>query len=135
VEGLLEKNPKTVRFVLRDFPLDMKHPRSLPAAEAAHCAGDQGKFFEYRHSLLAEPGSLDDADLLRRAEALHLNAVPFRTCLAARRHEEEIRRSFDEAQALGINATPTFFVNGRYLEGLRSQAQLQELVDSELRHN
>jgi protein-disulfide isomerase len=132
VEGLLGKNPETVRFVLLDFPLDMKHARALPAAEAAHCAGEQGKFFEYRHSLLSNPGSLDDEDLAHRASDLRLDVPKFQACYASKRHESEIRESFDTAQALGVSATPTFFVNGRYVEGIRSQAQLQELVDDAL---
>jgi protein-disulfide isomerase len=132
VEGILDKNPKTVRFVLRDFPLDTKHARALPAAEAAHCAEDQGKFFEYRRSLLGTPGNLSDEDLVRRAEGLHLKTDAFRTCLAARPHEAEIRKSFEDARALGVSATPTFFVNGRYVEGLRSEGQLQDIIDSEL---
>jgi protein-disulfide isomerase len=135
VEALLGKNPDTVRFVLLDFPLDMRHARALPAAEAAHCAGEQGKFFEYRHSLLGIPGSFDDEDLAHRASDLRLDLKAFSACYSSKRHEAEIKKSFDEAQALGVSATPTFFVNGRVVEGIRSQSQLQELVDEALSQN
>ena len=130
VETILEKNPKTVRFVLLDFPLEM-HSQAMPAAEAAHCAGDQGKFFEYRHSLLSVPGPFDEEDLLHRADSLKLNVPTFKECVDSKRHEPVIKTSFDEARVLGVSATPTFFVNGRILEGFSDEG-LQELIDSEL---
>jgi protein-disulfide isomerase len=131
VETVLEKSGKKVRFVLLDFPLD-KHTQALPAAEAAHCAADQGKFFEYRHSLLASPGEFSEEDLVQRADSLKLNLPTFKACLTSKRHEAEVKRSFEEAAALGVSATPTFFVNGLVVEGMVSPERLQELIDAEL---
>ena len=89
VDEVLSRYAGKVRFVHLDFPLD-GHPGAFPAARAARCAGEQGKFWEYHRSLMTAPGTLDEADLKGRASALRLDAGAFGTCLlvepSRRRH-------------------------------------------------
>jgi protein-disulfide isomerase len=130
VDEVLSRYPGKIRFVHRDFLLGK--PRSLPAARAARCAGEQGKFWEYHRNLLVSSGDMSDEDLRGRAVAMGLEAGKFSACVASGRFDADIRRSTDSGNSLGIDATPTFFVNGRRLTGALPADQFAEVIDSEL---
>jgi protein-disulfide isomerase len=130
VDEVLAHNTGKVRFVHRDFLLG--RPRSMAVARAAQCAADQGKFWDYRHNLLTGPGDWSDEDLVKRTGALGLDRPSFQACLASDKHDRAILDSSEEGTQLGVHSTPTFFVNGRRVRGVRSADQLQELIDSEL---
>lgn len=132
VQALLRRYAGRVRLVHRDYPLD-NHAQARAAAEAAHCAGEQGRFFEYRHSLMVEPGDLQAADLRRRAEALRLDLPAFGTCLSTGRYRAQVEASLKEGQELGVSSTPTFFVNGRMVLGARPLEDFVEVVEEELK--
>jgi protein-disulfide isomerase len=127
---VLARNQGKVRFVHRDFLLG--RPRSMAVARAAQCAADQGKFWDYRRHLLEAPGDWTDEDLLRRTGALGLDRASLQACLSSDRHDKAILDSSEEGKALGVQSTPTFFINGRRLRGIRSADQFQEIIDSEL---
>ena len=131
VDEVLGRNPGKVRFVHRDFLLG--RPRSMAVARAAQCAADQGKFWEYRHGLLVGPGDWSDQDLIRRAEPLRIDRSSFQACLTSDKHDKAITASSEEGSRLGVNSTPTFFINGRRVTGVRTSQQFQEIIDSELR--
>jgi protein-disulfide isomerase len=130
VDQVLGRYPGQVRFVHRDFLLGK--PRSLAAARAARCAGEQGKFWEYHRSLLTAPGDMGDEDLRHRATSMGMDGGKFSTCAASDRYDADIRRSTDSGNALGIDATPTFFINGRRLTGALPADQFAEAIDEEL---
>jgi len=130
VDEVLSRYAGKVRFVHRDFLLGK--PRSLPAARAARCAGEQGKFWEYHRNLLVGSGDMSDEDLRSRAAAMGLDAGRFSACVASDRFDADIQRSTESGNALGIDATPTFFVNGRRLMGALPADQFAEVIDSEL---
>jgi protein-disulfide isomerase len=130
VDEVLNRYPGKVRFVHRDFLLGK--PRSLPAARAARCAGEQGKFWEYHRGLLLSSGDMSDEDLRTRATAMGLDAGKFSACVASDRFDGDIKRSTESGNALGIDATPTFFVNGRRLMGALPVDQFAEVIESEL---
>ncbi len=132
VQELLRRYPGKLRLVHRDYPLD-SHPQARHAAAAAHCAGEQGRFFEYRRSLMLEPGDMQPADLRRRAEALRMDLPAFGTCLSTGRHDGVVQASLKEGQELGISSTPTFFVNGRMLLGARPLEDFVEVIEDELK--
>ena len=77
MDEVLQRYAGKVRLVHLDFPLD-GHPEAVPAARAARCAGEQGKFWEYHRGLMTRPGPLDDADLRGRAAKLRLDAAEVR---------------------------------------------------------
>jgi protein-disulfide isomerase len=111
-----------VAFAYKDYPLGM-HPDAPKAAEAAHCAGVQGKFWEY-HDLLFESKHLDMTSLKNDARDLKLDTAAFDACLAKDQTAGLVKESSSEAQTLGLQGTPTLFVNGRYVsnstyEGIR----------------
>ena len=130
VAKVLARHQGKVRFVHRDFLLG--RPRSMAVAKAALCAGDQGKFWEYRRDLLTTAGDWTDADLEARAARLGVGAGDFRACLASDRHEKAILEASEEGQKLGVSGTPTFFVNGRRMTGVRSEADFEQAILSEM---
>lgn len=96
-----------VRFVSRDFPLDF-HPQALPAARAARCAGEQGKYYEMRLSLLRNASRLSPAFITATAESLKLDMGAFTPCAGSTRFDADIKRDLDVAMKLGIEGTPSF---------------------------
>jgi len=131
IEQVLSRYQGKVRLVHMDFPLD-GHPGAFPAARAARCAGEQGRFWEYHRGLMNEKGALDEADLRGRADKLGLKAGDFGSCLASSRHDQEIRSAFDEGESLGVTGTPAYFVNGRMLSGARPLEDFTQVIDGEL---
>jgi protein-disulfide isomerase len=110
-----------VRFIVRDLPLKI-HSAARPAAEAAHCAGEQGRFWPMHESLLARDMRLEDAPVLAKAQALGLDVPRFRECVLSNKYEDAIARNAAQADALGVNGTPTFIighVTHGELDGLR----------------
>jgi protein-disulfide isomerase len=130
VDRLVAQYQGKVRLVHQDFLLG--RPRSLPAARAARCAGDQGRFWEYHRNLLVQPGDMSDADLAARAAALSLDGGRFASCLGSGRHDAAIEKAVNDGHALGITGTPTYFINGRRLVGAQPFEQFQELIEDEL---
>jgi protein-disulfide isomerase len=103
-------------FAYKDYPLNM-HPDAPKAAEAAHCAGAQGKFWEY-HDLLFANKHLDVAGLKNDARDLKLDSATFEACLDKGQTGGMIKDETTEAQTLGLQGTPTLFVNGRYVSNI-----------------
>ena len=130
VEEVLGRYPGRVRFVHRDFLLGK--PRSLAAARAARCAGEQGKFWEYHRSLLVSPGDMGDEDLRNRAASMGMDAGKFSSCATSDRYDTDIRSSTESGNAVGIDATPTFFINGRRMTGALPADQFAEAIEEEL---
>jgi len=131
IDELLSRYPGRLRFVHLDFPLD-GHPGAVPAARAARCAAEQGKFWEYHRGLMTAPGPLDAADLARRASTLRLDGSSFDSCLSSGRHDGAIQASLRQGEELGVTGTPAYFVNGRMLSGARPIEDFAELVEAEL---
>ena len=131
IEEVLQRYAGKVRLVHLDFPLD-GHPEAMPAARAARCAGEQGKFWDYHRSLMSQPGTLDASDLKGRATLLKLDEGSFLTCLASDRHDEAIQAELRQGSELGVSGTPAYFVNGRMLSGARPVESFAELIDAEL---
>jgi protein-disulfide isomerase len=110
--SLIEENYiKTgkVKYFFRDLPLPM-HPNAFPAAQAARCAGDQGKFWEMHDRLFANQNALSALDLFKHAQALALDTAQFNQCLMSGKYTNAIRRSVSEAEGYGINGTPAFMI-------------------------
>lgn len=129
---MVEKNyANRVRMVYRQFPLTNMHPNAQKAAEASLCANEQGRFWEYHDSLFSDQSRLDVPSLKQRAQALGLNAATFYTCLDSGKQAEAVQKDRDDARKIGVNSTPTVFINGRLLSG-RSYAEVQEVIEDEL---
>ena len=121
-----------VRLVWKDFPLTQIHPQAFKAGEAAHCAGDQGKYWEYHDRLFENQQSLMPDDLKKHAEALGLDAGKFASCLDTSKYGERVRDGVAQGTRLGVNSTPMFYVNGRILSGAQPYEAFVAVIDEEL---
>ena len=117
-------------FVYKDVPLPM-HSHAQKAAEASHCAGEQGKYWEY-HDRLYLTRRLEIADLKEHARTLKLDGEAFDKCLDTGKYFDQVRNSLNEGQRLGIEGTPSFFMNGAFFSGGLAYDQLKSMVDQEL---
>jgi protein-disulfide isomerase len=120
-----------VRLVFKDYPLGF-HQRARPAAIAAHCAGDQGKYWEMNHLLLNNQQDLSDAGIRLHAEGLALDLAAFDACLTSGKFDTAIAEDMSTAEQVGVGATPTFFVNGVLVSGAQPFEKFQQLIDREL---
>jgi protein-disulfide isomerase len=120
-----------VRLVFREFPLG-DHPRAAAAAAAAECAADQGRFWQMHDRLFADQRHLEAGDLLRRAREIGLDTEEFERCRVSGHMRRRIEKDLADGARYGVAGTPTLFVNGRYVSGLRSFESLAALVDEEL---
>ena len=107
-----------VRLVYLDFPQERIHPQSFSAALAANCAREQERFWEYHDALYSFHLGLGPEAYFGYAEELRLNLEHFRNCLENERTIDNVIRDIEAAQALDINRTPVFFINGIRLEGI-----------------
>src|SRR5215471_18937715 len=120
-----------IKLVYRDFPLRSIHPQAQKAAEAAQCAAEQQQFWPYHDKLFAST-SLQMDDLKKFAQELGLNVEQFTSCLDSGKTAAGIDADMQDGQRAGVNATPTFFVNGYPLSGAASYERFKELVDAAL---
>jgi protein-disulfide isomerase len=121
-----------LRIVWKDFPLTQIHPQAFKAGEAGHCAGDQGKYWEYHDRLFANQQALQPADLKKHASDLGLDAAAFASCLDSSKYGERVRDGVSQGTALGVNSTPTIFINGRRLSGAQPYEVFVAAIDEEL---
>jgi protein-disulfide isomerase len=98
-----------LRYISRDFPLDF-HPQALPAARAARCAGEQGKFWEMRLALMKNANLLTPDYIAKTAADLKLDPKAFAACAASTKYDADIKAETLEGTAIGVDGTPTFIV-------------------------
>ncbi len=130
-----------LRYISRDFPLDF-HALALPAARAARCAGEQGKFWEMRLGLMRNANLLTPDYIARTAGDLKLEPKTFTACAASTKYDAEIQAETAEGTKLGVGGTPTFImgrttptvVEGPVLVGalpyVQFDAKLKSLLDA-----
>jgi len=104
-----------LRFITRDFPLDM-HDNALRAALAARCAAEQGKFWELRQVMIINANQLQMSNLLTYAADLKLDVDKFSACVTSDKYKADIARDVAEGRAAGVTGTPTFIL-GRMTDG------------------
>jgi protein-disulfide isomerase len=98
-----------VRYVLRDFPLVSIHPHAAKAHEAAHCAGDQGKYWELHDQLFAHPKELQADKLAGHATAIGVaDTTAFQACLDSGKYAEQTKAGVAEGTKIGVRGTPSF---------------------------
>jgi protein-disulfide isomerase len=131
VEQVLKTYGDKIRFVYRHYPLP-GHPNARPAAEAAACAGDQGKFWPYHDRLFANPSKLSDADLKQAAADLGLDAGKFNSCVDTHKFRAQVDADMKAGEEAGVNGTPAFFINGRSISGAQPYEVFKKVIDEEL---
>lgn len=132
VKQVMDKYPGKVKWVFRDFPLPAIHPAAPKAHEAARCAAEQGKFWEYHDILFDKSPRQNPDDLKQYARDLKLDTSTFAQCLESGKHEAAVTKDVEEGARLGVTGTPTFFINGRQLVGAQPLTAFQKIIDGEL---
>ena len=131
VDRVMAEYGSQVQFIFRDYPLD-NHSRAIPASKAAYCADEQELFWDFYDHLMLMTGDLSDNDLTGRAQQLGLNVDNFRECYTSTRYEDLIAVNTAQGASLGVKATPTFFINGRMLVGVKTFEEWKLILDEEL---
>jgi protein-disulfide isomerase len=121
----------SLRLIFRHLPLPF-HRRAQLAAEAAMAAAAQGKFWSFHDHLFEAPGALARADLEQLARTLGLDLERFRAELDAHLYRDAVRLDAAGGAALGVDGTPTMFLNGMLLSGAKSPADLAEAISLQL---
>ena len=132
VHELLSRYRGKVKLVHKDLPLDSIHPQARQAAEAARCAYEQGKFWEYHDKLYANSPKASADDLKSYAKEVGLNTDSFDRCFTSRKYKALVQEDLNQGAQLGLNGTPTFFINGREISGNQSLSDFEAIIDEEL---
>jgi protein-disulfide isomerase len=132
MEQVLARYKDRVRMVHRDLPLRTLHPASWKAHEAGRCAEEQGKFWEYRALLYKNAPGVSPDQLNNYASQAGLNISDFTKCLDSEKFNAVIQKDEDEANRLGIQGTPFFFINGRLLSGAQPMSEFVRIIEDEL---
>ncbi|WP_242343549.1 thioredoxin domain-containing protein [Anaeromyxobacter terrae] len=131
VKQVLAAYPDKVRLVYRDFPLPM-HARAPKAAEAAHCAEDQGKYWEMHEKLFGSNNKIDVPDLKKYAGELKLDQAKFDKCLDSGEKANVVEGHKKAGEEAGVSGTPAFFINGRMISGAQPMDAFKKIIDEEL---
>jgi len=112
-------------------------PESADAANAAYCAADQNKFWEYHDILFANwtgenAGDFTPDKLRQYAQAINLNLDQFNTCINTGAHTNEVDQDVTDAKAAGVTGTPAFVINGKLIEGAQPYSVFQQTIDAAL---
>jgi protein-disulfide isomerase len=133
-----------VKLVFRHFPLSF-HVGARPAALAAQCAGDQGKFWEMHDKIFSEQQkqeadkntvtrtvSFEAADVNTWAKSLGLNMTTYTTCMTSEKYGKKVDADIAAGTTFGVSGTPTFFVNGQFVLGAQPFSEFKKLIDDAL---
>jgi protein-disulfide isomerase len=131
---LLAKYGDRVRLVFRHFPVDTLHPAARRASEAAWCAQQQDKFWQYHDRLYLVGNDATPVTLARIATDVGLDASKFSACTAGKDAPAAVEQDIDQARRLNLNGTPTFFINGRPFIGRQPIENFTRVIDEELAH-
>ena len=123
-------------FLWRDFAF--LGEESFRAAEAARCAGEQKKFWEYHDHIFnnqkgENEGAFADTVLKKFAKELGLNETTFNSCLDSKKYRKQVEEQSDEGRAFGVSGTPATFVNGFLISGAVPFATFQQAIEAELK--
>ena len=131
VQEVMAKYPGKIRLVYRDFPLGF-HRNAVPAAVAARCAGEQGKYWPMHDGLFAASSGLGDETYARLATELKLDADKFGKCMGNPAVAAAVQADQAAGAQAGVSGTPAFFINGIPLSGARPIEDFTAIIDVEL---
>jgi protein-disulfide isomerase len=132
VKRVLTEYRGKVSWTVRDFPLSF-HDRARPAAVAAHCAGDQGKFWSLYQAMFDNQTELQDEHLRKYANKVVPDKAKWEECFKNPTAKYSIIDSnMESGMKVGVSGTPAFFINGRRLSGALPFEEFKRVIDEEL---
>lgn len=135
VKQVLEYYGDKVHFVFRDFALSDRHPHAEVHAEAANCAIEQNKFWEFHDYLFETQETMEShttEGMKILAKEFGLNTTQFNQCVDERRYKQEVENDLIDGIKAGIYGTPTFFINNKTIVGPRDFKTFKKVIDKEL---
>lgn len=132
LKDVLAKYKGKVKLAYRDFPLSQIHEHAEMAAEASRCALAQGKYWEMHDAMFVDQSKLEEAALVKTAAGLGMDQNSFKSCLTSTKYKDVVQQDFQAGSQAGVNATPTFFINGELLSGVQSDADFTRIIDRQL---
>lgn len=138
--NLVETFPDNVRVYFKDFPLDAIHPWARPASIAGRCVfrQDAAKFWDFHDWIydVQQETKLETlkAGVLKWAGENSLDTAQLGQCIETKATEAEVEKNLQEGISLGVNSTPTMFINGRKYEGTLEWPVLEQLIKFELNY-
>src|SRR6185436_15419560 len=131
VKKVQDKYGDKVRIVFRDYPLP-SHRTAPRAAEAGHCADEQGLFWDMHDKMFSKSGPVAEADIRKYATEIGLDLPKFSACLDSGKYTQTWKDSQADGVKAGVGSTPTFFVNGRMVVGAAPLESFTTVIDEEL---
>lgn len=120
-----------LRVVMKQFPIESIHPHALPAARASTCAEEQGVFWEfYDRAFIGK--NLDESALYTYATASGVEGITFDQCVKTKKYDRLINQDLSDGVDLGVRGTPTYIVNGKFVEGVQTLEQWKNIILNEL---
>ena len=132
VQRIRKEYADRIKYVFKDFPLSF-HSHAQKAHEAAYCAGDQNKYFEYNEKLFENQQGLEVKNLKKYAGELQLNTEAFTACLDSGKYALRVQQNAKQGAEAGVSGTPAFFINGILLSGAQPYEQFKQIIESELK--
>lgn len=132
LKNLLARYEGRVSLVYRDFPLRGMHGQAELAAEAARCAGEQARFWEYHDLLFENPEKINRDGLIGLSRTLRLDAQQFDSCLSSGKYRALVERDLQDGIRAGVLGTPAIFVNAVLVSGAESEAAFARIIDAQL---
>lgn len=129
---LLAEYGGRIRYYSLHFPLTSIHPLAFRASEAAECAHDQGRFWEYNEAMFDSTERLVPETLIALASDVDMDVAVFSQCLTSGSKRDVVVGDIQAGQSLGVRGTPTFFINGKLLSGARPLDVFRKVIDAEL---
>jgi len=129
---IIETYGDQIEYVFKDFPLYNIHPNAVSAAVAAHCANDQGMFWDYHDLLFGNSLGLSNEALIQYSTALGLETNQFSNCILSENAISLVQNNYQQGQNLGVTSTPSFFINGTALIGAQPFEVFAQVIESEL---
>lgn len=131
IDKILSTYKGKIYYTFRDFPLGF-HNQAKDAANAANCAHEQGKYWDYSNALWENQGKHTPEKLKEIAKDLALDTTKFDACVASKKYYKEIDKDQDDGSQAGVSGTPAYFINGKFLSGAQPFEAFKEIIDEEL---
>ncbi|MFH0852998.1 MAG: DsbA family protein [bacterium] len=134
VRQIMNQYRDQVLFVFRDYPVSDRHPLAQYAAEASMCAWEQGsnQYWALHDRMFLSQESLSRENIIEWAEGAGLSVAEFTECLNSRKYQQEVLDDHNDGVNLGVRGTPTFFINGRKIEGVIPYDIFVQIIKSQL---
>jgi protein-disulfide isomerase len=131
-EPLLASYPGQIRFIYRDFPIVGGGGPGMAAAQAANCAGEQDRYWEFHGAMFSGIYALNGEGFAEASGAVGLDSEALLECYESGRYETEVQADLQYGAGLGVSGTPTFFINGIPLVGAQPLLRFVEIINAEL---